>query len=62
MGDQGKDSHPSSQTDDQYQDKLVVFKGKHIRRILHDDEWHFSIVDIISVRSQSREQTSSTSC
>src|SRR4030067_1572437 len=28
---------------------LAVFKGKKIRRILHNDEWWFSIVDIIEV-------------
>jgi hypothetical protein len=28
--------------------KLVVFKNKEIRRILHDDEWHFAVVDVIA--------------
>src|SRR3990170_4477182 len=28
---------------------LAVFKGKKIRRILHNDEWWFSIVDIVEV-------------
>lgn len=27
--------------------RLVVFENKHIRRILHQGEWHFSIIDII---------------
>ena len=28
---------------------LAVFKGKQIRRTLHEDEWWFSIVDIVEV-------------
>src|SRR3990172_7382704 len=28
---------------------LAVFKGKRIRRTLHNDEWWFSIVDIVEV-------------
>ncbi|QVL55529.1 MAG: Bro-N domain-containing protein [Simkaniaceae bacterium] len=31
------------------QDRLVVFEDKQIRRIFHDKEWYFSVVDIISV-------------
>ncbi|VAW19268.1 DNA-damage-inducible protein d [hydrothermal vent metagenome] len=27
--------------------KLAVFKGKQIRRLIHNDEWWFSIVDIV---------------
>ncbi len=27
---------------------LVVFQGKKIRRIWHNDEWHFSIIDVVS--------------
>jgi DNA-damage-inducible protein D len=34
-------------------DKLVVFKGKEIRRIIHDDEWYFSVVDIIAALTDS---------
>jgi DNA-damage-inducible protein D len=30
-------------------DKLAVFQGKHIRRILQDGEWWFSITDIVQV-------------
>ncbi|MFW6220484.1 MAG: Bro-N domain-containing protein [Nanoarchaeota archaeon] len=33
--------------------KLVVFEDKKIRRIWHDDEWYFSIVDIIAVLTES---------
>jgi len=34
-------------------DKLVVFKGKEIRRVIHDDEWYFSVVDIIAALTDS---------
>ena len=34
-------------------DKLVVFKGKNIRRTLHNDEWWFSVVDIVEVLTES---------
>lgn len=33
--------------------ELVVFKGNKIRRVLHNDEWYFSIIDIIQVLSES---------
>jgi len=29
--------------------KVAVFEGKHIRKILHEGEWWFSIVDIVKV-------------
>jgi len=29
--------------------KLAVFKGKQIRRLIHNDEWWFSVVDIVEV-------------
>jgi hypothetical protein len=34
-------------------DRLVVFKDKKIRRILHDGEWYFSIIDIVEVLTDS---------
>ena len=30
-------------------DKLVVFEDKEIRRIFHNGEWYFSILDIIRI-------------
>jgi hypothetical protein len=33
--------------------KLIVFNGKNIRRILHNNEWYFSIIDIINVLTES---------
>jgi hypothetical protein len=33
--------------------RLVVFKNKEIRRILHNDEWHFAVVDVIAALTDS---------
>jgi prophage antirepressor-like protein len=33
--------------------KLVVFQGKKIRRVLHNNEWWFAIVDVIAVLTDS---------
>ncbi len=35
------------------QNKLVVFQNKKIRRIWHNDEWFFSVVDIVEVLAES---------
>lgn len=29
--------------------RVAVFEGKHIRKIMHEGEWWFSIVDIVKV-------------
>src|SRR3989338_512788 len=34
---------------------LVVFQDKKIRRILHNEEWYFSVVDIIRVLTESTD-------
>lgn len=33
--------------------KLAVFKGKQIRRIIHNDEWWFSVVDMVEALTDS---------
>ncbi len=35
------------------ENKLVVFEGQKIRRILHKEEWFFSIIDIVAVLTES---------
>jgi hypothetical protein len=34
-------------------DKLAIFQGKQIRRTIHNNEWYFSVVDIIAVLTDS---------
>lgn len=34
---------------------FVLFRGKKIRRILHEGEWFFSVVDIIGVLTESKK-------
>ena len=33
--------------------KLVVFQDKKIRRIWHNDEWYFSVVDVVEILTES---------
>ena len=33
--------------------KIAIFKGKQIRKILHENEWWFSVVDAVSVLTDS---------
>lgn len=33
--------------------KIAVFKGKHVRRLLVDDQWWFSVIDVVAILSES---------
>lgn len=35
--------------------KLAVFKGKGIRKVIHNNEWWFSITDVIAVLTDSKD-------
>ena len=35
------------------EDTLVVFEGSRIRRIWHDDQWYFSVVDVVQTLTDS---------
>jgi prophage antirepressor-like protein len=39
------------------QHKLIVFQGKEIRRTWHNDEWFYSLVDVIGVLTESINPT-----
>ena len=34
-------------------DALVVFQDKKIRRVWHEDEWYFSVIDVVEVLTDS---------
>jgi len=34
-------------------DALIVFEGARIRRKWHDDQWYFSVVDVVQVLADS---------
>jgi prophage antirepressor-like protein len=36
-------------------DKLVVFKNKEIRRVLHNNEWWFSVADVVEALTDSSD-------
>ena len=33
--------------------EMAVFRGKKVRRVLHDDEWYFSVVDVMEALTDS---------
>lgn len=33
--------------------KIILFKGKQVRKILRNDEWYFSVIDIVGVLTDS---------
>ncbi|MBK9018284.1 MAG: hypothetical protein IPM82_31920 [Saprospiraceae bacterium] len=37
------------------QNKLAVFQEKEIRRVWHNEEWWFSVSDVVGVLSDSRD-------
>jgi len=39
------------------ENKLVVFQGKEVRRAWHNEEWYYSLVDIVAILSESKNST-----
>jgi len=37
----------------QSENRLVVFEDKQIRRIFHNNEWYFSVIDIVAILTES---------
>ena len=38
--------------------KLTLFEGQRIRHVWHNDEWHFSVIDIIQILTDTTNPTS----
>ena len=36
-------------------EKLIIFEGKKIRKILHNKEWYFSVIDVIFALTDSSD-------
>jgi len=39
------------------QNKLIIFQSKAIRRVWHDDEWYYSLVDVLGALTGSANPT-----
>ena len=39
----------ANMTQELYSSKVALFEGKRIRKLLHDGEWWFSVIDVIEV-------------
>jgi DNA-damage-inducible protein D len=52
MGPLGKDE-ADGQPAEQGESQLVLFEGITVRKIFHENEWHFSVVDIIAALTSS---------
>ena len=37
----------------EHSNKIILFQEKKIRRLWHDDQWYFNIVDVIGVLTDS---------
>ena len=37
------------------QNKIIIFQDKAIRRIWHEEEWYFSVVDVVGVLTDSKD-------
>jgi hypothetical protein len=37
------------------ENKIIVFQEKNIRRVWHEEEWFFSIVDVIAILTESKD-------
>lgn len=38
--------------------KFAVFKGKGIRKVIHNNEWCFSVFDVVAVLTESKDTAS----
>jgi len=53
MADANERNSKEKETEEKKRKKLVVFQGKKIRRIWENNEWFFSVIDIVGVLSES---------
>ena len=37
------------------QNKIIVFQEKGIRRVWHNEEWYFSVVEVVEVLTESTQ-------